>query len=124
MIAGLYVSFILAFTFGGIIWPWRDGRFIATSIVFVALTAAFALTQHYAFLTTKHGRLFPCEFLGNLQLVLLFVAMAAGASTFGVGIYLFRFSSFSFTAIPELKLRYACCLLLPSTLLVYWFAVL
>lgn len=36
--AGLFVSLTMAVTFGGTIWPWKDGRLIALIVVFVVLS--------------------------------------------------------------------------------------
>ncbi|KAL9003146.1 MAG: hypothetical protein Q9188_003968 [Gyalolechia gomerana] len=85
--AGLYVSFTLAFTFGGAIWDWSDGRVIALIVLFALLTVIFSLTQHYAVATNKTDRLFPCEFVGDAQLVLLYVCMACGGAALFVSIY-------------------------------------
>ena len=85
--AGLYVSFTLAFTFGGVIWPWNDGRVIALIAVFGVLTITFGLTQYYAILTNKTERLFPCEFIREPQLILLYVCMACGGAALFVSVY-------------------------------------
>lgn len=85
--AGLYVSFTLAFTFAGSIWAWSDGRFIALLVVFVVLTIIFSLTQRYSVLTDPINRIFPCEFLRDPQLVLLYVCMACGGAALFVTIY-------------------------------------
>ncbi|KAK9234530.1 major facilitator superfamily domain-containing protein [Lipomyces kononenkoae] len=82
--AAIYACFVLAFTFGGSIWNWSDGRFIALVLLFVIFTAAFAVTY-------KLNRLMPCEFLGNLQLVLLYVCMACGGAAQFVSVYYIPF---------------------------------
>ncbi|KAJ9143020.1 Efflux pump antibiotic resistance [Pleurostoma richardsiae] len=87
LIAALYVCFVLAFSFGGVTWAWGDGRFIALVVLFCVFTAGFAITQHYSLFTTKENRLFPCEFLGNFQLILLFVTMACGGAALFVSVY-------------------------------------
>lgn len=85
--AGLYVSFALAFTFGGAIWNWNDGRVIALIVVFSVFTIIFCLTQYYAVSTNTTDRLFPCEFVRDPQLVLLYVCMACGGAALFVSIY-------------------------------------
>ncbi|KAI9745042.1 MAG: hypothetical protein M1818_001320 [Claussenomyces sp. TS43310] len=85
--AGLYVSFTMAFTFGGAIWAWSDGRVIALIVVFGVLTIAFGVTQYYSLFTNKRDRLFPCEFLRSPQLVLLYVCMACGGAALFVSVY-------------------------------------
>ncbi len=85
--AGLYVSFTVAFSFGGAIWSWDDGRVIALIVVFGVTTIAFGVTQYYSLFTNKIDRLFPCEFLRNPQLVLLYVCMACGGAALFVSVY-------------------------------------
>lgn len=85
--AGLYVSFTLAFTFGGAIWQWTDGRIIALIVIFGLLTITFSITQYYAISTNKTDRLFPCEFVRDPQLVLLYVCMACGGAALFVSLY-------------------------------------
>ncbi|KAK7737327.1 hypothetical protein SLS53_006630 [Cytospora paraplurivora] len=84
---GLYVSFTIAFTFGGVLWDWSDGRTIALIVVFGVLTVAFCLTQHLSFLTNEMDRLFPCDLLADPQLVLLYIIMACGGATLFVSLY-------------------------------------
>lgn len=84
---GLYVSFTIAFTFGGVLWDWNDARTIALIVVFGVLTVAFCLTQHLAFLTNETDRLFPCDLLADPQLVLLYIIMACGGATLFVSLY-------------------------------------
>lgn len=85
--AGLYVSFALAFTFGGSLWEWSDGRVIALLVVCGVLIIAFCITQRYSVLTDPVNRIFPCEFLLSKQLVLLYVCMACGGAALFVSVY-------------------------------------
>ena len=85
--AGLYVSFTMAFSFGGAIWAWKDGRVIALIVVWVIVTLAFGITQYYSVFTNKTDRLFPCEFLRSPQLILLYVCMACGGAALFVSVY-------------------------------------
>ncbi|PLB54585.1 MFS general substrate transporter [Aspergillus steynii IBT 23096] len=85
--AGLYVAFALAFTFGGSIWAWSDGRVIGLLVVFGVLTIIFCVAQRYSVLTSPVNRIFPCEFLLNPQLVLLYVCMACGGAALFVSVY-------------------------------------
>lgn len=85
--AGMYVCFVVAFAFGGAIWAWNDGKFIALVVLCGLFVIAFAVTQHLALFTTKLDRLFPCEFLRDPQLVLLYMAMAAGGAGLFVAVY-------------------------------------
>lgn len=85
--AGLYVSFTVAFAFGGATWPWNDGRIITLIVVFGILTVAFGATQYYSVFTNKKDRLFPCEFLRSPQLILLYICMACGGGALFVSVY-------------------------------------
>ena len=85
--AGLYVSFTIAFSFGGAIWAWNDGRIITLIVIFGVLTIAFGVTQYYSVFTKKKDRLFPCEFLRSPQLILLYVCMACGGAALFVSFY-------------------------------------
>lgn len=66
-----YGTFTVAFTFGGVIWPWKDGRTISLIIVSGVLVIVFCVTQYYAVLTNKNDRIFPCHFFSNTQINLL-----------------------------------------------------
>lgn len=85
--AGLYVSFTIAFGFGGSVWKWHDGRVVASIVVFGILTIIFCVTQRYTVFTTEIDRLFPCEFLRNPQLILLYVCMACGGAALFISVY-------------------------------------
>ncbi|KAJ4326995.1 hypothetical protein N0V84_002608 [Fusarium piperis] len=84
---GIYVCFVLAFTFGGPEWAWNDGRFITCVVLFVVFVAAFAITQYYTVLTNKIDRLFPCDFLANPQMIILYIAIACGGAGLFVAVY-------------------------------------
>ncbi|KAM5362362.1 hypothetical protein ACJZ2D_012567 [Fusarium nematophilum] len=84
---GIYACFVLAFTFGDPEWAWDGARFITCVVLFAIFLAVFALTQRYAVLTTKIDRLFPCEFLSDFQMVLLYVAIACGGAGLFVAVY-------------------------------------
>ncbi|KAH8650850.1 major facilitator superfamily domain-containing protein [Tricladium varicosporioides] len=84
---GLYVCFTMAFSFGGSIWAYNDGRIIALIVLFGVFTVAFAVTQYFSVFTNRIDRLFPLEFLRNPQLVLLYIIMACGGAALFVSIY-------------------------------------
>lgn len=112
--AGLYCCFTVAFTFGGAVWVWNDGRVIALIVVFGVLVIAFGVTQARATLTTKTDRLFPCDFLRDPQLILLYVIMACGGAALFVSVYyiplyyLFVYGLTGTQAAVRL-LPYICC---------------
>lgn len=85
--AAMYVSLVLAFSFGGAIWDWDDGRFIALVVVWVVLLAAFALTQYFCVFSNEKDRIFPCDFLRDPQMILFYVAMSAAGTALFVSTY-------------------------------------
>ncbi|XXG94705.1 hypothetical protein Hte_000962 [Hypoxylon texense] len=84
---GTWVSFLLAFTMAGGVWPWDDGRTIATFVVFGVLLTAYVLQQYFAIFTTPARRLFPGHLLRKRTQVLLYVVTAAGGTSMYVIIY-------------------------------------
>lgn len=88
--SSMYCCFTVAFLFGGVLWEWSDGRTIAFIVLFGVLLLTFAVTQKFCVLTDKVNRLFPCSFLRNPQLVLLYIIMACsgGASLFVTTYYI------------------------------------
>lgn len=89
--AVMYVCCVVALSFGGAIWDWTDSRFIVLIVIAATAIIAFALTQYFAIFTNKIDQLFPCEFLGNPQLVLLYLAMACGGAGLFVTTYYIPF---------------------------------
>ncbi|KAI1456965.1 MFS general substrate transporter [Annulohypoxylon moriforme] len=85
--AGVWVSFLLAFTMAGGQWPWNDGRTIATFVVFGMILVAYTLQQYFALFTTPDQRLFPGHLLRNRTQVLLYVVTAAGTTALFVVVY-------------------------------------
>ncbi|KAH8721526.1 major facilitator superfamily domain-containing protein [Phaeosphaeriaceae sp. PMI808] len=85
--AGMWVSFLLAFTMAGGQWPWKDGRTIATFVVFGVVLVLYALQQYFAIFTTTARRAFPVHLLRNRTHVLLYVVTAAGTTTLFVVVY-------------------------------------
>ncbi|OAG01985.1 MFS general substrate transporter [Paraphaeosphaeria sporulosa] len=85
--ATMFSCFTVAFTFGGILWDWNHGRTIALIVVFAVTAVAFAVTQYHSVLTNEDNRLFPCEFLRNPQLILLYVIMSCSGSALFISIY-------------------------------------
>lgn len=85
--AGMWVSFLLAFTMAGGQWPWNDGRTIATFVVFGILLALYALQQYFAIFTTPTRRAFPGHLLRDRTQVLLYAVTAAGTTSVFVIVY-------------------------------------
>ncbi|OTA91149.1 hypothetical protein M434DRAFT_22550 [Hypoxylon sp. CO27-5] len=114
LIAATYCCFTVAFTFGGATWNWSDGRTIALFMVFGVCAIAFGITQARATFTNTSDRLFPCDFLRDTQLVLLYVIMACGGASLFVSVYyiplyyLFVYGLTGTQAAVRL-LPYICC---------------
>ncbi|CAH0020373.1 unnamed protein product [Clonostachys rhizophaga] len=85
--AAMYTCFVLAFAFGGVAWAWNDPRVISLITLSALFLVAFGTSQRLALFTNLADRLFPCDFLGDLQLVLLYVCMACGGAALFVSIY-------------------------------------
>ncbi|KAF2087841.1 MFS general substrate transporter [Saccharata proteae CBS 121410] len=85
--AGVYASFVVLFTFAGTTWSWSDGRTIALFVVFGILLIAFGITQTFSILTTPQARLFPCDFLRDRTMVLLYIATCCSATAVFIPIY-------------------------------------
>ena len=85
LIAAVYVTYVIAMTFGGATWAWSDGRFIATITVCAVLLVTFVITQYLSLLTTDP--IFPARFLRSRTLILLYFGTATSATAMVVGAY-------------------------------------
>ncbi|KAF1815531.1 MFS general substrate transporter [Eremomyces bilateralis CBS 781.70] len=85
--AGLYTFFASAFTFGGAVYAWNDGKTIAFIVLFAVFLIAFALQQTYMVFTTFETRIFPIDFIKDRTLVLLYIAQSAAATSLFIPIY-------------------------------------
>lgn len=85
LFAGVLASYVVALTFGGSIWPWSDGRFIATITTCGVLLLAFVATQYFSVLCKT--RIFPAHFLRSRTMVLLFIGTATSATAMVIGAY-------------------------------------
>ena len=87
LMIGACVAGVMAINFGGIIYPWNSGQTIACFVVSGVLFIVFGLQQSLCILTTEETRIFPCQFLKNKTLVILFMQMSASVTVFFVPIY-------------------------------------
>ncbi|KAH7303166.1 major facilitator superfamily domain-containing protein [Stachybotrys elegans] len=80
--------------FGGLLYPWGSGRMIALYVSAAVVWLAFSVQQKLCLFTTD--RIFPLQFVGNLDMVLLFCWTAIAISNVTVTIYtlplLFQFA--------------------------------
>ena len=85
LIAGAFVSGIMAIAFGGALYAWGSGQIIGLFICSGVLWILFALQQ--VFLTTPTTRLFPLEFLGSYEQIILFAQTAASVTCAFIPVY-------------------------------------
>ena len=74
---GTLVSVIMAINFGGTLYAWNSGQVIALLVIAAVLVTAFALQQRFSIFTKESDRIFPVQFLGNKEAVLLFILSSA-----------------------------------------------
>lgn len=85
--AGTWTSFLLAFTMAGSQWPWKDGRTIATFVVFGMVLVLYMAQQTFSIFTSPEKRAFPVHLLRDRTQVLLYVGTAAGTTSLFVVVY-------------------------------------
>ena len=85
LIAAVYVTYVVAITFGGALWPWSGGRFIATITVCGVLLITFIVTQYFSVFTSNP--VYPSRLLKSRTLILLYIGTATSAATMTVGAY-------------------------------------
>ncbi|KAF2644127.1 MFS general substrate transporter [Massarina eburnea CBS 473.64] len=113
--SAMFSCFTVAFTFGGILWAWNDGRTIALIVIFCLTAIAFGITQYHAVLTNETDRLFPCEFLRHPQLVLMYIIMSCSGgaalfvSIYYIPLYYFFVNGDNGTEAAVRLLPYICC---------------
>ncbi|KAI1264408.1 MFS general substrate transporter [Xylariaceae sp. FL1019] len=83
--AGVWTSFLLSFTMAGGQWPWKDGRTIATFIVFGITVVLYGLQQRFSWFTSS--RAFPVHLLKERTQVLLYVSQSALTTSLFVSIF-------------------------------------
>ncbi|KAI0392949.1 MFS general substrate transporter [Xylariaceae sp. FL0594] len=82
---GGVVSVIMILGFGGALYSWDDPRMIALYVVAVVVWVIFALQQYFSILTTD--RIFPIQFVGNAEMVVLFIWTSIAISSLVVTVY-------------------------------------
>ncbi|TPX07297.1 uncharacterized protein E0L32_010794 [Thyridium curvatum] len=85
--AGVWTSFLLALTMAGGQWPWKDGRTIATFVVFGVALGLYAVQQSIPLFTTVENRSYPVQLLRQRTQVLLYITTAAGITSLYVTVY-------------------------------------
>ncbi|EAU31618.1 predicted protein [Aspergillus terreus NIH2624] len=74
---GAIVTLIMAINFGGALYPWNSGPTIALFVVSGVLFIVFGIQQGWEVFTSLTDRIFPCQFLRNINAIFLFICAAA-----------------------------------------------
>ena len=121
LMIGACVSGVMAINFGGSIYAWNSGQTIACFVVSGVLFIAFGLQQSFCILTTEETRIFPCQFLKNKTLIILFMQMSASVTVFFVPIYFvplfFQFARNDSAVEAGVRLLPLICLLVFAVIL-------
>ncbi|RYP61313.1 hypothetical protein DL770_009822 [Monosporascus sp. CRB-9-2] len=105
---GVWVAFAMGLISAGGVWPWNDGRTIATLVVFGVLPVLYVLQQYFCVFTTPSNRSFPGHLLKSRTQVLLYVATSCAITalfitTYYIPIY-FQFVQNDTTLMAALRL--------------------
>lgn len=85
--AAAWVMFTLVFTSGGSVWPWSNGRTIASLVVLGVLVLSYMLQQYFCIFTSPSTRSFPGHLLRSRTQMLLAVATASTITSLYVPVY-------------------------------------
>ncbi|EED21303.1 efflux pump antibiotic resistance protein, putative [Talaromyces stipitatus ATCC 10500] len=85
--ATVYVTFVMALTFGGATWRWGAGGTIGMFVAFGVSLIAFSIQQTFSIFTTEENRIFPIDFLRRPVLILLYVLTACSATGLFLALY-------------------------------------
>ncbi|KAJ5595431.1 uncharacterized protein N7459_001639 [Penicillium hispanicum] len=111
----MHVAIVFFIVFGGVEWPWTDGRNIILHVVSAVCIAGFVLRQYYCVATNQTERLFHGEFLRNPTMIVLYVLMVCGGAALFVAVYYSPSTSNSCTATRASCRLCDCCRLSAST---------
>ncbi|KAJ6259382.1 Efflux pump patC [Drechslerella dactyloides] len=78
--AGMWATFVMAFTFGGAQWAWGDHRTIIMFVFFGVILIAFVLQQYFTVFTSPENRVFPGHLLRRRSFVLLYTLTSTPAA--------------------------------------------
>ncbi|KAH9894573.1 major facilitator superfamily domain-containing protein [Xylariomycetidae sp. FL2044] len=83
LIVGAIMCLIMGINFGGTLYDWNSGRVIALFVVSSVLFIIFGTQQSLTIATSATTRLFPVQFVRNLDAVVLFIcALASNCACF------------------------------------------
>ena len=87
LLVGIWVSALMAISFGGLIYSWNSGQTIALFVVAGVLILVFLAHQTWSLGTTQERRAFPLQFFRNKSLCLVFVLECCASSLTYVPVY-------------------------------------
>lgn len=87
LIAGAFVSGVMAINFGGTVYAWNSGRIIGLFVCSGVLFILFGIQQGVPVFTTKERRIFPVEFLSQKIMLVLFAETATASTATFLPIY-------------------------------------
>lgn len=87
LFAGAITSGIMAISFGGALYPWKDGRTIGLLCCSGLLWIAFGIQQDTATFTTKEDRLLPVHVLHLWEMWILIIQTGCAISMLFITIY-------------------------------------
>jgi len=85
--AFVWVFLIIALTMSGSTWTWSSGTAITFWVLAGFFLVTYVLQQAFTVFTSKGNRIFPVQFLGRKEFILLFVVTAAASTSFAVPLY-------------------------------------
>ncbi|KAL8846845.1 MAG: hypothetical protein Q9221_008103 [Calogaya cf. arnoldii] len=77
----------MAIDFGGTIYAWGSGQIIGLLVATFVIWILFGTQQAYAILTSKTDRTFPVQYVGSLQMCILFAQTSIAISCIVIPIY-------------------------------------
>ncbi|TVY18176.1 Efflux pump [Lachnellula arida] len=73
LLVGIYLSGLMAISFGGVLYAWNSGRIIALFVIACVLFLTFLGQQFWSLGTTPLRRAFPIQFFRNKALSIVFI---------------------------------------------------
>ncbi|KAK2038570.1 MFS general substrate transporter [Colletotrichum somersetense] len=91
LMLGAIITFVMAISFGGVMYEWDSGSEIALFVVAGVLFIVFGVQQAYCIATTKERRLFPVELISTRKyyrtIILMFFVTASGGCAIFIPVY-------------------------------------
>lgn len=87
LLMGGLTAFVLGINWGGVMFPWRDGRIIGVFVTAGVLFVVLGVQQVFCIFTTAQRRLIPVQFFRSRTVLILFSTTAASGAAAFVPIY-------------------------------------